>query len=84
MNAQEIYPDFDIGISNDTDPVELRRSDSDEHDDHSVASKVQTSTDDQAEARTTTKQQLAKLLETNAFPLSGSKPVRRQPTLVAE
>ena len=77
MNAEEICPDFDVGISHSTDPVELWRSDTDEHDDHSVASRVQTSTDDQ-EARSTTKQQLARLLDTDAFPLSSSKPVRRQ------
>ena len=77
MNAEEIDPDFDIGIFHNTDPDESRRSDTDEQDVHSVASVVQTSTDDQTEARTTTNQQLARLLGTNASPLSGAKPVNR-------
>ena len=77
MNAEEIDPDFDIGIFHNTDPDESRRSDTDEHDVHSVASDVQTSTDDQTEARTTTDQQLVNLLDTNATPVSGAKPVKR-------
>ena len=78
MSAEEIGPDFDIGIFHNTDSDESRRFDTDENDVHPEASGVQTSTDDQTVARTTTNQQLTKLLGTNASPLTEAKPVKRR------